>query len=59
MFEIRGPRSDFDHIGGWGRPGEASSTGGRPRREPQQLFRCYVNVAGDDDGEPHELGEWI
>jgi hypothetical protein len=25
----------------------------------QQLVRCYVDVAGDYDGEPHDAGEWV
>jgi hypothetical protein len=31
----------------------------RPAQGAQQLVRCYVDVAGDYDGEPHEAGEWI
>jgi hypothetical protein len=31
----------------------------RPAQEAQQLVRCYVDVAGDYDGEDHEPGEWI
>jgi hypothetical protein len=31
----------------------------RPAPGAQQLIRCYVDVAGDYDGEDHEAGEWI
>jgi hypothetical protein len=31
----------------------------RPTQGAQQLVRCFVDVAGDYDGEPHEPGEWV